>query len=71
MTHAEESRFTVRAMAYSQRVVDVVEARGYAPVVRALTRLGDRGRSLQNGSIHRYLASSFGALLLVLLGVLG
>ena len=71
VTHAEESRFTVRAMAYSQRVVDVVEARGYAPVVRALTRLGDRGRSLQNGSIHRYLASSFGALLLVLLGVLG
>ncbi len=70
VTHAEESRFTVRAMAYSQRVVDVIEARGYAPLVQALARLGDWGRSVHNGSIHRYLAFSFAALLVVLLGVL-
>ena len=70
VSHAEESRHTVRAIAYSQRVVDVIEARLYAPAVAALTRLGDRARSVQNGSIHRYVGFSFAALLIVLVGVM-
>lgn len=70
VSHAEESRHFVRAIAYSQRVVDVVEARVYAPAVTALLRLGDRARAVQNGSIHRYVGFSFGALLAVLVGVM-
>lgn len=70
VSHAEESRHTVRAIAYSQRVVDVIEARLYAPVVAALIRLGDRARTVQNGSIHRYVGFSFAALLIVLVGVM-
>lgn len=70
VSHAEESRHTVRTMAYTQRVADVVEVRVYAPAVAAMVRLGDRARTVQNGSIHRYVAFSFAALLLVLLGVL-
>jgi formate hydrogenlyase subunit 3/multisubunit Na+/H+ antiporter MnhD subunit len=70
VSHAEESRYTVRAMAFTQQVVDVVEARAYTPTVRALTRVGDWARTVQNGSIHRYLAFSFAALLLVMVGVL-
>ena len=38
-------------------------------VVRLLLRAGDAARSVQNGSIHRYLAFSFGALIAVLLVV--
>lgn len=70
VSHAEESRHTVQAMAYSQRVVDVVETRLYAPAVAALVRLGDLARRVQNGSIHRYVGFSFAALLLVLVGVM-
>jgi formate hydrogenlyase subunit 3/multisubunit Na+/H+ antiporter MnhD subunit len=70
VSHAEESRHTVRAIAYSQRVVDVVESRFYAPVVAALVRLGDRARAVQNGSIQRYVGFSFAALLAVLIGVM-
>jgi formate hydrogenlyase subunit 3/multisubunit Na+/H+ antiporter MnhD subunit len=70
VSHAAGSRHTVRAMAFSQRVVDVVEARAYAPALRLATRVGDWARTVQNGSLHRYLTFSFAALLLVLLGVL-
>lgn len=70
VSHADESRHTVRAIAYSQRVVDIVEARLYAPVVTALVRLGDRARTVQNGSIHRYVGFSFAALLVVLVAVM-
>ncbi len=70
VSHAAGSRHTVRAMAFSQRLVDVVEARAYAPALRLATRVGDWARTVQNGSLHRYLAFSFAALLLVLLGVL-
>ena len=70
VSHAEESRHTVRAIAYSQRVVDVIEASVYAPAVAALVRLGDLARTVQNGSIHRYVGFSFAALLIVLVGVM-
>lgn len=65
----EESRFLAARVEYRQRVADVVEDRLYRPVLRAADRFGERARGLQNGSIHRYLAFSFGALVAVLLAV--
>ena len=41
----------------------------YRPIVAVLLRIGDRARTVQNGDIHRYLAFSFAALLLVLVGL--
>ncbi len=51
---------------YTQQVGDLVEQRAYAPLTRAFESLGDTARRVQNGSIHRYLAFSFVALLVVL-----
>lgn len=64
--HPEGNPLLVSRVAFSQRLVDVIEQRAYLPVTRALLRLGDAARRIQNGSIHRYLAFSFVALLLVL-----
>jgi hypothetical protein len=47
----------------------VVEARLYRPLVAAADALADRARRVQNGSINRYLAFSFTALVAVLLVV--
>jgi hypothetical protein len=57
-------------MSFTQRVSDVVEDRLYRPVVRLLKALGDLARTVQNGSIHRYVGFSFAALVAVLVGVL-
>lgn len=54
---------------FSQHLDDVIEPALYLPVKRGLLRLGDQSRKIQNGSIHRYLAFSFAALLAVLLVV--
>ena len=70
VTRSHEFHNTVRAMSYSQQVVDAVEARAYAPALRLVAAAGDQARRIQNGSIHRYLAFSFVALVLVLVGVL-
>jgi hypothetical protein len=67
--HAAESRYLVQRVEFSQQLVDVVEERAYAPVVATASRLGVRARGVQNGRIHRYLAFSFAALLVVLLAV--
>lgn len=67
--HAEESRYLVQRVEFHQQLVDVVEERAYAPLVATLERLGTIARRIQNGSIHRYLAFSFGALVVVLLAV--
>jgi formate hydrogenlyase subunit 3/multisubunit Na+/H+ antiporter MnhD subunit len=69
VTHVAESAYLAARVAYSQQVDDVVEVRLYAPVVRAANRLADVARTVQNGSISRYLAFAFGALVLVLLVV--
>ena len=69
VTPAEESRYLVQSVEFRQRVVDQVEDRVYRPVVAALGRVGDAGRRVQNGNIHRYLAFSFAALVAVLLVV--
>lgn len=64
--HPEGNPLLVSRVTFSQRLVDVIEKRAYLPLARAVLALGDRARGVQNGSIHRYLAFSFAALLLVL-----
>ena len=66
VTHAGESRYLVERIRFSQNVADLVEHRLYRPVLRGLDRAADAGRRLHDGSVHRYLAFSFSALLLVL-----
>ena len=67
--HPVDAPMLVTRGHFTQHLDDVIEPAVYLPVKRALLRLGDLGRRIQNGSIHRYLAFSFAALLLVLLVV--
>lgn len=69
VVHAPESRFLVREARFRQRLTDVVEARLYAPLLAGAEWVGERARGLQNGSIHRYLAYAFAALVAVLVAV--
>jgi formate hydrogenlyase subunit 3/multisubunit Na+/H+ antiporter MnhD subunit len=69
ITHSEESRYLVEAVRFRQQVGDVVESRVYRPLIGLMDRLGEAGRALQNGSIHRYLGYSFAALVIVLVVV--
>ncbi|HEX2704616.1 MAG TPA: proton-conducting transporter membrane subunit [Candidatus Lustribacter sp.] len=69
VTHVRESRYLVEEVRYRQSVDDIVEHRVYVPLVRLLDRVGDAARSVQNGSIYRYLGFSFAALVLILLVV--
>lgn len=69
VTHVAESAYLAERVRFAQRVDDVVEVRLYRPLVRAADGLADRARRVQNGSIQRYLAFSFTALVAVLLVV--
>ena len=69
VTHVAESRYYEQSLMYENRVVDVLEARGYRPIIAASLRVGRVARRLQNGSIHRYLAFGFVALLVILVVV--
>jgi hydrogenase-4 component B len=69
VTHLGESRYLIERMQIEQRVTDVFETRLYRPVLNAAERFGRLARHAQNGSIHRYLAYSFAALLIVLVVV--
>lgn len=71
VTHHEESRYLVRAVAYRRSVPDRVERRLYEPVLAAVAAWGEAGRRLATGSVHRYLGYGFVTLcaLLVLLVV--
>jgi formate hydrogenlyase subunit 3/multisubunit Na+/H+ antiporter MnhD subunit len=66
VTHAVESQYYEQSLSYESRVDDAVERLVYQPVVRTFTRVGVVARRLQNGSVHRYLAFGFVALLIVL-----
>lgn len=68
ITHADEMARDPATMSYAQQVNDQLESRIYRPITRSLLRLSDGARAIQNGSIHRYLAFSFVALLVVLIG---
>jgi formate hydrogenlyase subunit 3/multisubunit Na+/H+ antiporter MnhD subunit len=69
VTHVAESRYYEQSLMYENRIVDVLEARGYRPLIAVTMRLGRQARRLQNGSINRYLAFGFVALLVVLVVV--
>ncbi|HML50019.1 MAG TPA: proton-conducting transporter membrane subunit [Propionicimonas sp.] len=64
--HPEDAPLLVSGMVFNQETVDLVEDRVYVPAARLAQRLGDLARTVQNGSIHRYIGFSFAALLLVL-----
>jgi NADH:ubiquinone oxidoreductase subunit 5 (subunit L)/multisubunit Na+/H+ antiporter MnhA subunit len=66
VTHESESRYYEQHLAYLNRVDDTIERSMYRPVIRAFRRAGRTALRLQNGSIHRYLALGFLALLTVL-----
>lgn len=59
VTHHEESRYLVSAVAYRRAVPDRIERRLYQPVLDAMTVWGRAGRRLATGSVHRYLGYGF------------
>lgn len=69
VTHVSESAYLATRVRYTQQIEDVVEVHLYHPLVAAADAVADRARRVQNGSIHRYLAFSFTALVIVLLVV--
>lgn len=69
VTHVAESRYYEQSLRYENRVSDAVEQKGYRPVINVFLSSGRAARRIQNGSIHRYLAFGFVALLVVLVVV--
>ncbi|HEX2805331.1 MAG TPA: proton-conducting transporter membrane subunit, partial [Kineosporiaceae bacterium] len=65
-TPAGRSPYLEQEVRFRQRLADVVEQRGYHPLLAAVARLGEAARGVQNGSVNRYLGFSFAALLVVL-----
>ena len=63
VTHHEESRYLVAAVAYRHRVPDRIERRLYRPILTAAAAWGQAGRRLASGSVHRYLGYGFYTLL--------
>jgi formate hydrogenlyase subunit 3/multisubunit Na+/H+ antiporter MnhD subunit len=63
---AAESHYYVERIAYSTSNDDVIERVFYQPLIAAVRRWGRFARKLQNGSVHRYLAYGFLALVIVL-----
>jgi formate hydrogenlyase subunit 3/multisubunit Na+/H+ antiporter MnhD subunit len=69
ISHAAESRYFVEAVSYRSAVDDSIERVLYRPPIAAVRRWGQLARHLQPGSVHRYLAYGFGALVVVLAAV--
>lgn len=71
VTHLDEARYLVKAVAYRRRVPDRIEHRLYRPVLAAVGAWGAAGRRLAPGSVHRYLGYGFYAVtgLLIVLAV--
>lgn len=63
---AAESHYYVERIAYRTSNDDVIERVFYQPLIVAVRRWGRLARKLQNGSVHRYLAYGFLALVIVL-----
>jgi formate hydrogenlyase subunit 3/multisubunit Na+/H+ antiporter MnhD subunit len=62
----DASPLLVETTTFTQETGDVIEDRLYLPATRWAVRFGDLARTVQNGSIHRYVGFSFAALVLVL-----
>ncbi len=66
VSHLGESRYFEQAITYRSRTDDVIERGAYRPLTVLAVRWGEVARRAQNGSMHRYLAYGFGALVIVL-----
>ncbi|MGC8463165.1 MAG: proton-conducting transporter membrane subunit [Acidimicrobiales bacterium] len=66
VTHVAESRYVPEAITFRQRIDDASERAFYQPVIAAVAAWGRLARRVPNGSVHRYLAFGFVALVLVL-----
>jgi formate hydrogenlyase subunit 3/multisubunit Na+/H+ antiporter MnhD subunit len=66
VSHAAESRYYIERIAYHTTNDDIIERGIYRPMIRAVRWWGERARSLQNGSVHRYLAYGLVALVVIL-----
>ncbi|MGD9989977.1 proton-conducting transporter membrane subunit [Pseudonocardia sp.] len=59
VSHHQQSRHLVAAVAYRRTLPDRVERRLYTPLLHAATAWGRAGRNLATGSVHRYLGYGF------------
>ena len=66
VSHATESRYYIERVAYRISSDDIIERVFYRPLIRTMRRWGQQARSLQNGSVHRYLAYGLVALVVIL-----
>jgi len=66
VTHVAESRYFPRAISYQNRIDDGIERSIYRPVIRSVMAWGRLARRVPNGSVHRYLAFGFVALVVIL-----
>jgi hydrogenase-4 component B len=66
VTHVAESRYFPQGIRYQHRIDDAVERSLYRPVIGAVTAWGNLARRVPNGSVHRYLAFGFVALVVIL-----
>jgi len=61
-----ESRFFVESVRFHTGIRDGIESHLYSPLVRAVSAWGRASRVVQSGSVHRYLAYGFVALVVAL-----
>ena len=66
VSHLAESRYFEQAITYRSRTDDAIERGAYQPLAVLVARWGEVARRAQNGSVHRYLAFGFAALVIVL-----
>jgi hypothetical protein len=69
VSHLVESRYYIERIAYRTSNDDVIERQFYRPFIAGVRWWGQRARWFQNGSVHRYLAYGFVALVIVLVVV--
>jgi formate hydrogenlyase subunit 3/multisubunit Na+/H+ antiporter MnhD subunit len=66
VSHIAESRYFEQAITYRSRTDDAIERGAYRPLAVLAARWGEVARGAQNGSVHRYLAFGFAALVILL-----
>jgi formate hydrogenlyase subunit 3/multisubunit Na+/H+ antiporter MnhD subunit len=69
VTHREESQYYVESISLQRGIKDAFEERVYRPVLGGVAAWGRWARQIQNGSVHRYLAYGFVALVLLLVAI--
>jgi formate hydrogenlyase subunit 3/multisubunit Na+/H+ antiporter MnhD subunit len=69
VTHVAESQYFAQAIRYQTRADDGIERSIYRPMIGLVSGWGAFARRAQNGSVHRYLAYGFVALVLLLIAL--